>query len=807
MLGFFVARTQTITVSDLSNREAVSGALIYDRQNHSVLTDEKGQADLSTLDKSGEIVISHSAYHLYVLSMEEKQSNLLEIRLSQKSVVLNEVVLSANRYSENKIDLPYSIQVISQKEIEFVNQQTSADLLQNTGAVFVQKSQMGGGSPVLRGFEANKVLIVMDGIRMNNAIYRGGHLQDVVTIDANMLDRAEVLFGPASTIYGSDALGGVMHFYSKSPKLSIDEHMRVNSNAFLRYSSANRENTAHLDLNLGWKKFGSMTNVTYSDFSDLRSGANKLAGSPDTWDRQYYAERYDTKTILGGGSTLFRDTMIRNADKNLQVGSAYSQLDLMQRFLYKSGTYFSHQLNFQYSNSSDIPRYDRLTEYSGNTLLFAEWNYGPQKRLLAAYTLENSHKTKLSDNIRLIAAYQNIEQDRITRRFQSNNRSTQMEDVTVMSINADLFKRIAGSHEFRYGAELQLNDVQSTAFNLNLQNNQESPAPTRYADGGNSMNTLGFYVSDSWEMRPNLVLSGGLRYTLNRLRSEFKDSTFFNFPFNSAEQQNSALTGNIGVTFKEDHNYKVSLLANTGFRTPNIDDMSKVFESSNSVLIVPNPDLVPEYATNVEMSISKVIQERYKFDMTGFYTFLDKALVQADYRFNGADSLMYNGQMCKVQAMQNANTAYIYGFSAGTQLDFTKALAFKGVINYTYGRYTDKTKDTVVALDHIPPVFGQFGLLFREKNTDAEFFVRFNGKKNSTDYSPSGEDNKQYSADPVNGYMPAWFTINIRFGYNLTKRLRLNLACENLSDNRYRTFSSGVNAAGRNITVSLRYKV
>ena len=87
----------------------------------------------------------------------------------------------------------------------------------------IQKSQLGGGSPIIRGFEANRVLLVVDGVRMNNAIYRSGHLQNALTVDANALEIVEVVFGPSSTIYGSDALGGVVHFYTKKPEFSKND--------------------------------------------------------------------------------------------------------------------------------------------------------------------------------------------------------------------------------------------------------------------------------------------------------------------------------------------------------------------------------------------------------------------------------------------------------------------------------------------------------------------------------------------------------------------------------------------------------
>ena len=402
----------------------------------------------------------------------------------------------------------------------------------------------------------------------------------------------------------------------------------------------------------------------------------------------------------------------------------------------------------------------------------------------------------------MILAYQKIDQDRITRRFQNLNRKTQKEDVSVLSVNIDTYKLVKDKHELRYGIEFTNNEVQSTANFKNMFTNIETPADTRYAGGGSMMTTFAAYVSHAWEFSKNLVITDGIRYTNTSLTSNFADTTFFKFPFTTANQNNQAVTGNLGVTWKLENDYKVSLLTNTGFRAPNVDDMSKVFESS-TYLIVPNPTLKPEYTYNFEMGISKVVQSRYKFDLTGFYTNLTNVLVVSDYKLNGNDSAIYNGSTTKVKATQNADNAYIYGFSAGVQFDFNEQVSFKSVLNYTYGRYINSKLDTVIPLDHIAPMFGQTSISYKAKGFDGEFFIRYNGKKALADYSPSGEDNLQYAT--LNG-MPNWFTLNIRLGANLTKNLRLNVACENITDNAYRNFASGINAPGRNIILSLRYK-
>jgi hemoglobin/transferrin/lactoferrin receptor protein len=787
--------SQTILIRDKSTLEPLQNVIIQDINKLQITSNGRGMADASTLNKSDSIVIYQFGYNTKKVLLNTSNSNET-IELSAKTVNLDEIILSANRKSEHKIDVPYSLEIIKQKDIEFSNPPTSGDMLQNTGMLFLQKSQAGGGSPSMRGFEANKVLMVIDGVRLNNAIYRGGHLQDVMTLDPNMLDRTEVLFGPSSTIYGSDALGGVMHFYTKNAQFSNDEKLLLKTNAMVRYGSAVNEKTGHLDFNLGWKKFASLTNITFSNFGDIRSGATKLTGYSNTWNRSYFQERVNN-----------RDTMSVNSDNNLQKNSAYTQTDLMQRFNIKTGKHLVHNLNFQYSASSFLPRYDRLAgDYDKGKFKWAEHGYDPQKRLLGAYTLNFENKTLFTDNLKVILAYQKIDQDRITRRWQKTARTSQREDVTALSTNIDAFKVIKEKHELRYGFEFTANYVKSDADTTNIVNGGEGKAETRYPNGGSKMNTFALYLSHAWEVTKNFVITDGLRFTNTNLTAKFTDVTFkpTRLPFNEAKQTNQAITGSLGFTWKSENDYKVSLLANTGFRAPNVDDLAKVFEGGGGILIVPNSDLKPEYSYNIEIGVSKIMQGKYKFDITGFYTSLTNALVVRDFKFNGLDSVTYQGVKSKVQATQNSDNAYIMGVSGGVQLDFNENISLKSSLNYTYGRYADTKNDTVIPLDHIAPLFGQTSLLYKAKQIDGEFFIRYNGKKTLSDYSPSGEDNLQYAT--VNG-MPAWFTLNIRLGINITKNFRLNAACENITDNRYRQFASGINAPGRNFIISLRYKM
>ncbi|MFY7910264.1 MAG: TonB-dependent receptor plug domain-containing protein [Emticicia sp.] len=705
---------------------------------------------------------------------------LAQIDSTEKNISLNEVVVSGSKFEAQRGTLPNQISLISKNQIAFQNTPNTADLLMNSGNVFVQKSQGGGGSPVLRGFESSRVLIVVDGIRMNNAIYRAGHLQNVLRIDQSMLDRAEILFGPSSVIYGSDALGGVMSFRSKNPTLE-----KITASAYTRYSSAWNEKTVHTDVNLGFKKFGSLTSITYSDFGDLIQGDKRTDKFPDFGKRLFYAERIDGK-----------DTKVANSDYNKQIGSAYSQYDILQKFMYQPSDKVKHTINLQYSNTSDVPRYDRLTEVSGTNPRFAEWYYGPEKRFLAAYHLDLSD-TKIYDKAMITAAFQDIEESRISRNFNNVNKRSQIENVKVWTLNAD-FQKVIKTNTIQYGAELTYNDVKSTASNLNISTGVITPASTRYPDGKNMMQSIAIYLTNQLNISQKLYINGGLRYNAVKLSTEFKDKTFFPFPYNEAKQNQNALSGNLGIVARPVNKTKLSILFSSGFRSPNVDDMTKVFDSRAGTLVVPNPDIKPEYTYNYEASINQQIGEIFTVEATYFYTQFKNAIITAPFTLNGQSSVDYLGTKSTVVASQNVREAQINGWNIAIFAKLTPDLVFSSTLNNTKGKIKD---DKNTPLDHIPPMFGRTALKFNKNKLQIEAFSLYNGWKKIADYNPEGEDNAQYATPDG---MPSWLTLNLRSAFQINKHLQIQAACENILDKNYRNFASGISSAGRNFIVTLR---
>lgn len=228
-----------------------------------------------------------------------------------------------------------------------------------------------------------------------------------------------------------------------------------------------------------------------------------------------------------------------------------------------------------------------------------------------------------------------------------------------------------------------------------------------------------------------------------------------------------------------------------------MDDVGKVFDSSPGNVIVPNPDVRPEYTLNGEISLQKSLRGLFNAEITGFYTHYLNALIVRDYQIEGQDSILYDGLLSRVQATVNAGSARIFGASAWVQLRFARYFSFNGTLTYTYGQ--DLANDA--PLGHIPPLYGRAGLLFNHKGWRAEVYTLFNGRKRISRYSPSGEDNQKYA--PAEGVY-GWGTLNLKAAWTFLDHYTLQAGVENILDLHYRHFASGVSAPGRNFIVTLR---
>jgi hemoglobin/transferrin/lactoferrin receptor protein len=702
---------------------------------------------------------------------------------------LNEVIVSANRWEQSLIEVPNKVTTISADLVKFQNPQTAADLLSTSHHVFIQKSQLGGGSPMIRGFATNRVLLVVDGVRMNNAIFRSGNVQNVISLDANAIDEAEVIFGPGSVIYGSDAIGGVMDFHTLKPAFSENGKTFFKSNVLTRYASANNEMTGHVDVNIGLKNWAFVSSLTHSDYGDLTMGSN----GPEAYTRPDYVVRQDGE-----------DVVLQNSNPDEQVQSGYDQWNAMQKISFRSRVWTA-SYGFHFSRTSNYPRYDRLIlKNSSGDFSNAEWYYGPQQWMMHALRFDLNKPSAWQDHSRIVVAYQDFEESRHTRSFGGGRKTNRWENVKAFSVNLDMDKELNETLTMYYGAEYIGNEVGSTASRVDVNTGEVTPASTRYPDDS-EWRTYAAYLSLKIKPSRNWVINVSNRFT-NVFSSATFDRSFFDFPFEQTTLRSRALNGSAGVVYSPSSLWKVYSNVSTGFRAPNIDDIGKVFDSQPGNVVVPNPGLEPERAYNVEAGFAGYAGNRLKVDMSVYYTLVDNAIARAAGTFNGQDSIEYDGVLSRVLSLQNISEIRVGGIQAGFDLLITEGLRMTSAINFQRGTEQDPATGKDFTPAHVAPLFGATHLIYSRDKMKLDLYGIYNGTKPYKEL-PIGEsgDNHLYAPDDDgNPYSPSWATVNFKGSYNVNRYLTVNAGIENILDKRYRPYASGISAPGRNFILALR---
>jgi hemoglobin/transferrin/lactoferrin receptor protein len=774
---------QQLQVINSSDHSSIENVAVYNStREKSNLTDSLGLIDLSIFPHSDTLFFQHPSFISRRLSMAEIAGQK-QIELQRKRVLIDEYIISASKSRESSLIIPYMVDVLKDEMLMESTGFSAADILEETGNIMVQRTQGGGGSPILRGFEANKILLVVDGVRLNNAIYRSGHLQNSITIDHSILERTEIIFGPTSIMYGSDALGGVVHYYTRDPRMGTDSTTHLNIHAYAQYASAMNGLSGHLDFSAGKKRWASLTSITYKDLGDTRIGRRRNPTLGDWGKVMNYVGQ-----VNGVDSTMV------NGNQLIQLNTGYSQLDILQKIRYTPSKYVDWILNLQYSTSSDIDRIDKLNDYSGTDLKYAEYYYGPQNRFLVSLKNVLKKDNPVFTNMTTLAAFQRIDEDRYSRKFRNNELLTQQEDVMVFSLNFDLLKVWDAAHKLYYGAELNHNLVDSDAWYKNIQTGEQQEAITRYPDGGSQTWSTSVYLSYKWLLNDKLVLNMGSRYMRGNLHSSFSNSLL---PYDEISMNNGALTGSAGLVYTPSNLWQLNAILSTGFRSPNVDDYGKV-RAKDDYVIVPNPDISPEYTYNAEIGISRFIEGYMKIRLVGYISYLDDAIVRTDYQLNGEDSLSYDGDLYKITANYNAREAYIYGASMGITSNLNENFILKGTINFTKGHNLSDD----VPMGHIPPIFGRTSLSYRKSRLFLDTYVVYQGWKNTEDFSPYGEDNE---GEAMEYGFPSWWTANIKVGFKAGDHFDLVLAIENLFDQFYKSYASGISGAGRNFVFTARF--
>ena len=812
LLGPVWLMSQEALVLDGISGFPLEGVALFNiDKTKAIVTNQEGKAPLELFSEKETITVQFYGFETIEINLSaEEFKNGVTLMLEPKDQALDEVILSVARNATTRKQIAEKVTVINAKTIELQRPATGAELVGLSPGVRIQKSQGGGGSPVIRGFEANRILMVVDGVRMNNAIYRSGHLQNAITINPNIIERVEVVYGSSSIGYGSDALGGVIHYYTKSPLINSEQ--KTSSSSFSSdFSSASNATVNSFSTEMSFKKWASLTSVSYSNFGDIRIGKNRIHGYSIWGLTPFYSDN---------SRTNFNPKQLENENPLIQKNTGYNQLDLFQKFLIQLNNENQLVLNFQYSGSSDISRYDKLVEERNGSLRYAEWYYGPQKRLLIAPQLKLFPQKKFLNSGKITFAYQALEESRNSRSFGSLTRKIQKESVAVWSLNGDFEFSLTDQHSFSYGFEGTYNKVKSFAFGKDLivqQNNitglsPSSPFPTRYPSKGSSYDSFAGFINWIWDFNKKLTLNLGLRFTNTNLEAMWKEYYNINALLEIVNLDATAITQTLALTFRPSEKIQWNAIISNGFRNPNIDDVGKIRES-NGDLVVPNRFLFPEYAYNFELGLTHYLSKaKNYFSIRGFTTLISRHIGRSNYIIFADTStpdnntILYNGEEVQTIANNNLGNRYLYGASIDGNFSISNPLSLRGSLDLIKAAKSQKYGP----LPSISPTFGRLFLQYQKKDWLSHLSYEFSGKKDPNDYSLGGEDGLEetplISETPeVFAGSPAWNELSWLAQYQWRENTVFRVALDNIFDVHYRPFASGISAPGRNLKLGVNY--
>ncbi len=762
ILTGFQLNAQEILVIDAITGLPVEGVSIVSKLHKSgIISNKEGALNISSFSSEDTLSIQHVSYQ----TIQERKSSIKKktIQLYLKTNALENVEILDSRVQSFESVLTY----LKATSLTIRNTQSTqtADLLEKTMGISIQNSQNGGGSPNLRGMEANRLLIIVDGIPLNNTIFRSGHLQNASTINPSFLKSTEVLFGPASVAYGNGAMGGAILFNTKPPK-------NKNSMEFIQqYESSSNAVFTSIVANYTLQNSANISGFSLKSYGDLKMGNNRKHGFSN-WGKE---------TII--------------TKDNIQKETAYQQADFFHKTLFKINKNNFLLFNSQYSTSSNINRFDQLNNIKEEKQEYKYWYYGPQKRFFQSIRSKNYFKSLLADEAVFTVAYQNIEESRHKQKNGYDLMNNRAEYLQIFDFKSDFLKQ-KNIVKFNYGFDSRFQKLNSEA---NLSNEKNLFYNTsRYPDGGTAVLNNAIYSQVNLQCTKNIMLLAGSRYSINSLTASFQDTITIHLPFNEISVQNRSLSNSFQLLYRLNNGLTFNGAISNGFRNPNTDDIGKVFSKNDISVIVPNNQLSAEKSLNIELELQLKIKNLINLQIQVFQTQITDAIERREATLSGFDSIIYDGEMMKVMMNTNIGSATIKGLNFACQLNINDHFSHNTIINIIEGQTANS-----LPLAHIPPTNIISSIKYKYKQQSIDLSTHYNGLKKVGDYDLEGVDNLEEATIIGN---PSWCTINLKYQTTIDENLILIAGIHNIMDVHYKTFGSGISAGGRNFSLTLQSK-
>ncbi len=663
------------------------------------------------------------------------------VKSSEKT--LDAIQVTATRRAENATDVPQAVTVVSEAELRKRTGQTNADLLHGDIGTFVQQTTPGQAVVIVRGLKGSEVLHMVDGFRLNNAFFRNAPNQYPALIDPLMIDQIEVVRGPASVLYGSDAMGGVVQMLSPQTRYSDggwDQSGRLRT----RYASADSSSITRVEYAGHNDRFSIQGGATYQDVNLLR---------------------------VGGDGRVLPFTAYTSRFADAKIGFVPAE---------------GHELiaSFQYARQPKTPRYDELVPGFGQTLPgSAEFLFKPQERYFAQLKYKFDVETAAFDRGAISIGRQDIVDNRLNRDFGTVNRDIEDNRSELIGFTAQ-FEKTLNAHYLTYGFERYDDEVSSARRRVNISTGALSARPSRYPNGS-TMDSSGIFIADDLKLSDRLDVSAGLRYS--RVKIDLPPVINATGVILNPRK----LTGNLGFNFVLFDGLHLVGNYGRGFRAPNVFDLGTFGTRPGNRFNIPNANLKPETVDSVDFGL-KIQQGPWLGELIAFKSRYQDKITSVE---TGARTA--SGQI--VVQSQNATRLDLHGIEAGVK--FVTDGPWSAYASATLTRGTEKLGIAEYDADRIPPLFGRLGADYRLTGVWTLSAYSFFAARQDR-LSPRDLIDPRINPAGTAGYA----TANVAATWNVREQLDLRLSAENLTDRKYREHGTGLDEAGRSFGVGLDWR-
>ena len=648
---------------------------------------------------------------------------------------IEEIQVTATRRPAGIGNVSAALSIITSDEIRGVKVTTDA-LAAQTG-VYLQQTTPGQGAAIIRGLKGSEILHMVDGLRLNNAIFRNAPTQYLALVSPGSIDRMEVLRGAQASLYGSDAVGGVVHVLSRLPKFDGSE-IGYRRTVFAQFDTAEIGRAMHASFDAGDRQLAGLISVDYLETGNRRTGSGERIGPTG----------YESKGA--------RIAVSSTPDENR-----------------------SWLFDIQYAEQPATPRIDELVPGFGQTEpSSSEFWFAPNERLFA-HVRHSRANSLWSADWNLDIGWQRIVDNRVTRNFGSTfrNHEANRSDLIGLTINAS---KDTGQGSWIIGGEYYHDTVTSGRIEEDINTGQASATQSRFPDDS-KVAQAAIYANLQQRLGDRHSLSGGIR--LSAVDIELSETAVSAAASLSLNDLSADLGWIFGLTERS------QLVANIahGFRAPNVFDMGTLGERPGNRFNVPNPNLDSEHVTQIDLGI-RGNTDRSRTELVAYWLHYRDRITSV---LTGAQTP--DGR--DIVQSQNLAEADIWGIEAAAFFKFQDNLVLDAIVNFAHGE--EKESGSVVPADRIPPLNGRVALRYEpNESLMIEPFVVFADSQRRL----SPRDVRDVRIDP-NG-TSGWLTVNVRASWRVDERWRINAGLENLLDEQYRHHGSGIDAVGRNLTVS-----